>query len=124
LLDFLSQVEKDEMPDLSPSYRGRIYNKEIIDALELENMITLLRAAGRSALFRTESRGVHFREDFPDCDNDKWMRESVLKKGAGGYDLGTRDVTVLHMSPPTGRLPYLEMIRQMMASHTEIGGHH
>ena len=121
-LGFIEKVKREELPSLSISSRNRAYNKEWIDALELRNILHLLDAAARSALFRTESRGVHFREDFPDTDNDNWLKESVVR--AGGFQVSTRPATVTSLTPPKGKLPYLEMMKKMMKAHSEIGGHH
>ena len=123
-LEFLDNVKTDALPKLSVSNDGMVYNKEIIDALELENMLTLLQASAKSALFRTESRGVHFREDFPDCDNDNWLKETILKRTDDGFDISTESVTAIHKSLPTGKMPYLEMMKTMMTSRSDIGGHH
>lgn len=120
----LDGVKADELPNLSVSDDSRTYNKEIIDAIELENMVTLLEAAAKSALFRTESRGVHYREDFPDCDNDNWLKETILKRTADGFAIETERVQSLHKSLPSGKKPYLDMMKTMMTSRSDIGGHH
>ena len=120
----LDTVKTDELPNLSVSDDSRTYNKEIIDALELENMMTLLEAAAKSALFRTESRGVHYREDFPDCDNDNWLKETVIKQTEDDFKIETEHVQVVHKSLPSGKIPYLDMMKTMMTSRSDIGGHH
>jgi succinate dehydrogenase/fumarate reductase flavoprotein subunit len=120
----LSNVKADELPNLSVSDASRTYNKEIIDAIELENMVTLLEAAAKSALFRTESRGVHYREDFPDCNNDNWLKETILKRTDDGFAIETERVEAIHKSLPSGILPYLDMMKTMMTSRSDIGGHH
>ena len=79
----LDDAVTTKLPNLAVSSPSRSYNKEWIDALELRNTIHLLRAAARSALCRTESRGVHFREDYPYTDNDHWVRESVVSHADG-----------------------------------------
>ena len=56
-------------------------------------MVQLVEMAAKSALLRTESRGVHYREDYPNTDNDRWLKESVVKRTAGRLrgDPGSRD---------------------------------
>ena len=82
-LGFLEKVQKDELPNLATASKSRVYNKEWMDAIELKNMVHLLKAAALSALNRTESRGVHYREDYPFTDNDNWLQESSVQSGTG-----------------------------------------
>ena len=59
------------------------YVLEWQDALEVGNMLDVAEAAVRSALLRTESRGHHFRSDYPDVD-EEWLRHTILRKTADG----------------------------------------
>ena len=120
----IQRVKREELPRLGVAARGRSYNKEWLDALELENIVALLEFAAASALRRTESRGVHFREDYPLTNNDEWLTESLVRKTADGFELATRPVSTTSLTPPAGSTPYLEMIKRMMECHSEIGGHH
>ena len=124
LLQAIQQVKREELPLLETTTEGRSYNKEWLDALELENILELLAFAGTSALRRTESRGVHFREDHPDTDNDNWLKESVVKRTDTGFEVTTRPLCTTSLTPPGGLTPYLDMIKRMMQSHSDIGGHH
>ncbi len=123
-LQEIRRVKKEELPVLATASKGRAYNKEWLDALELEHILDLLELAAASALQRTESRGVHFREDHPDTDNENWLRESVIKRKGAGFELTTRPVRATSRTPPGGITPYLDTIRRMMESHSDIGGHH
>ena len=123
-IDFLENVKKDELPNLSAASKTPAYNKEWIDALELDGMVALLEAAARSALARTESRGVHYREDFPQTDNDNWLRESIVGLNGGGLKIGSRPVATTTITPPGGVTPYLDMLKKMMEAHSDVGGHH
>ena len=120
----IQRIKGEELPDLQARATGRSYNKEWLDAIELENILALLEIAASSALRRTESRGVHFREDHPDTDNDDWLVESVVSRTDAGFELTTRPVSTTSLTPPGGVTPYLDMIKKMMQSHSEIGGHH
>ena len=55
--------------------------KEWIDAIELPNMVHLLECTARSALYRTESRGVHFRSDFPEPDDRHFKKHIEITRG-------------------------------------------
>ena len=121
---FLEGVKEGEIPSLAASSKSRVYNKEWIDALELEHMVHLLEVAAKSALFRTESRGVHYREDYADTDNDSWLRESVAGFKEGGLSIEKRPVITTTIDPPKGTMPYLDMMKKMMEAHSDVGGHH
>ena len=123
-IDFLEDVKHKKLPLLATTSKSRLYNKEWVDALELRNMVLLLEAASRSALFRTESRGVHFREDYPETDNDNWLYESIVKPADEEFKIAKLPVTVTRIPLPRGTFPYLEMIKKMMEQHSDIGGHH
>jgi succinate dehydrogenase / fumarate reductase flavoprotein subunit len=56
---------------------SRVFNTARIEALELENLLAVARATLVSALFRTESRGAHTREDFPQRDDAHWLRHTL-----------------------------------------------
>ncbi len=64
-LSFLGLVKKEQLPNLSTTSKSRAYNKEWLDAIELGNIVQLLEIAATCALARKESRGVHYREDYP-----------------------------------------------------------
>ena len=120
----IQRIKREELPCLEATARGRSYNKEWLDALELENILELLEIATSSALQRTESRGVHFRADHSLTDNDEWLKESVARRTDTGFELVTRPVCTTSLTPPGGVTPYLEMIKTMMQSHSDVGGHH
>ncbi len=121
---FLDRVTQEELPALATTSKSRVYNKEWIDALELENEVYLLKASAKSALFRTESRGVHYREDHPYTDNDNWLQESIIKPGGEATQVQKRPAVIATLSPPKGRVPFLDMMKKMMESRSDIGGHH
>jgi len=123
-IDFLENVKKDEMPHFAVSSSSRIYNKEWVDAIEIENMVHLLEVSAKSALFRKESRGVHYREDYPVTDNDRWLKETIVKKTEDGFKITARPVAHTGITPPEGVVPYLDMMKKMMELHSDIGGHH
>jgi succinate dehydrogenase/fumarate reductase flavoprotein subunit len=123
-LQFLDSVREDEIPRLKCSSKSRKYNKEWIDVIETKNMVQLLEMAAQCALARRESRGLHFREDYPYTDNDNWLRESIVKRTSGGFTVSKRPVTVTAMSLPKGSSPYLEFMKKLMESHSDTLGKH
>ncbi|MFW2367140.1 MAG: FAD-binding protein [Desulforhopalus sp.] len=124
LLASLKSIKNEKMSEIAPSSTQRIYNKEWIDILELNNMILLLECSARSALMRTESRGVHYREDHPYTDNDTWLKESIVTVDGENLVIDFRNPTVTTLQPEKGITPYFDMLKKMMVAHSEIGGHH
>ena len=96
----LESLLTNDVPRLSIRTQTRTYNKEWIDAVEVEGMLLVLLASARSALARTESRGVHNRSDFPQTDNHHWLREIVIKQVNGQMSLTTRPITMTKLKPP------------------------
>jgi len=79
---------------------GVRYNTDLVDALELGFLLDCAEAMVVSAEARTESRGAHAREDFPDRNDDEWMRHSLATRGVDGrVSLTYKPVTVTEFQP-------------------------
>lgn len=65
------------MSDLSVSDTSLVFNTDLIETLELDNLMGNARVSMYAALNRKESRGAHAREDFPDRDDENWMVHSM-----------------------------------------------
>ncbi|MGH1375372.1 MAG: succinate dehydrogenase flavoprotein subunit [Alphaproteobacteria bacterium] len=63
--------------DLGLKDRSLIFNTDLIETLELDNLLSQAVVSMHSAANREESRGAHAREDFPDRDDKKWMKHTV-----------------------------------------------
>ena len=65
------------MDDLKTTDRSLVWNSDLIETLELENLMGQAVLTLKSAHNRHESRGAHMHEDFPDRDDDNWMKHTV-----------------------------------------------
>ena len=73
----LQEMQKD-LDNIDVSNKDQ-YNTELLTALEVINMVEICILVVKSAILRRESRGAHFRSDFPES-NDSWKRSIILNK--------------------------------------------
>ena len=78
------QMAVDQIQNLLERYQqvraqdtGRAFNTDLLELIELRNLLDLSLLTAASALNRQESRGAHSREDFPDRDDDNWLKHSL-----------------------------------------------
>ena len=75
--------------------KGRRWNTELLEAWELGCLLDLAEVTAVAALARQESRGAHFREDFPDRDDVNWLKHSLAHREADGQiRMDTKPVTL------------------------------
>ncbi len=74
----------DSFANVKVSDRSMVWNSDLVETLELQNLLGQALATITSAANRTESRGAHAREDFPDRNDDEWMKHSLCWVGDEG----------------------------------------
>jgi succinate dehydrogenase / fumarate reductase flavoprotein subunit len=93
----------DSLPDLAVTDRSLIWNTDLVEALELDNLIRQATVVLHSARYRTESRGAHAREDYPERDDRNWLKHTLAwKEEDGMVRLGSRPV---HLNPLSNEVP-------------------
>ena len=85
----------DSFKEISISDKSMIFNTELVEALELDNLLAQSIVTLNSAINRQESRGAHAREDYPNRDDKNWLVHSLIwldKEGNTKFD--TRPVNL------------------------------
>jgi succinate dehydrogenase / fumarate reductase flavoprotein subunit len=90
---------KERYAKVGVSDRGRRYNTELLEAVELGFLLDLAQVLVVSARARTESRGGHFREDFPHRDDAQFMRHTMAYREGGSIRLDYKPVVQTRYQP-------------------------
>jgi len=79
--------------------KGRIFNTDLLEAREVGYLLDCAETAAVSALARTESRGAHAREDFPNRDDEHFLAHTLAYRTAGRPELRYKPVTITRFAP-------------------------
>jgi succinate dehydrogenase / fumarate reductase flavoprotein subunit len=92
--DLLARYE-----NVSIDYKGRRFNMDLTEALELESLLHLAQKIVLCAAAREESRGAHYREDHPQRDDQNWLKHSLIQKAGKGPRIFYKPVTITRFQP-------------------------
>ena len=84
---------------LSPPGGARPFNYALMDYLEVGYLLDLSEIIARGALARTESRGAHYRLDYPRRDDERWLHHTFARQGEGGLEFTAGPVTITRYEP-------------------------
>jgi succinate dehydrogenase / fumarate reductase flavoprotein subunit len=79
--------------------KGKTFNTDLFEALELGCMLDCAETIVAGALAREESRGAHYREDFQKRDDARWLAHSLIYKTSGGLQIQKKPVTITDYQP-------------------------
>jgi len=97
---------KEKIQELKERYshagiigKDKIFNMEIMEAVECEHLLNLADITVESALYRKESRGAHYREDYPERDDKNYLSHTMAFKDGTNIRIETKPVKVTKFEP-------------------------
>jgi succinate dehydrogenase / fumarate reductase flavoprotein subunit len=90
---------KEEAKSAYIDDRGTIFNQDVLGALELENMLDCAECTCLAALERKESRGAQYRTDFPERNDEDWLKHIDVSVNGDGPELTESPVTITQWQP-------------------------
>lgn len=93
------QELRDRFPNIVVEDRSLNFNTELTTALELDNMLDIAEAVAHSASKRTESRGSHQRSDFPERDDENFLKHSLAYRSDIEPRIEYKDVVITNWPP-------------------------
>jgi len=93
------RVLKARYKEIKVQDTGKIFNTEMLNAWELGNMLEIAEVVAECALNRKESRGGHSREDFPNRDDQNWLKHSLAWKKGDQVVIDYKPVTIAKYQP-------------------------
>lgn len=93
------QAVREQAADVYLDDRGSLWNSDLIEALELQSLLTVGEVILTSALNRQESRGSHSREDFTERDDGKFLKHTLAYYSPAGIEIRYFPVTINQFQP-------------------------
>ena len=90
---------KDRFQNVAVLDKSRVYNTNLINVLETENLILLAEILLKAALNRTESRGAHARNDYSVRDDDNWLKHTLVYSSKEGFKISYKPVDISKWKP-------------------------
>ncbi|SMF03247.1 succinate dehydrogenase subunit A [Tistlia consotensis] len=107
----LAEIAASLRSDIGVTDRSMIFNTDLAETLELDNMMAQATVSLQSAIGRTESRGSHARQDFPKRDDEGWLKHSYAwLDEEGGVRLDYRPVHLQPLSNEVASIPPKERV--------------
>jgi succinate dehydrogenase / fumarate reductase flavoprotein subunit len=90
---------KEEAQSAYIDDRGTVFNQDVLGAIELGFMLDNAEATAVAALHRTESRGAQYRTDFPERNDEEWLKHIDLSRNGDGPEISYSEVTMTQWEP-------------------------
>lgn len=99
-LNFIEKHQNQVANQLMVKNKATRYNTEWVSSIELFDMLIVCEMLVRSALMRKESRGAHYRTDYPKADNANWLSNIIIKNQNQQMVLEKSSVLITKWNPP------------------------
>jgi succinate dehydrogenase / fumarate reductase flavoprotein subunit len=83
--------------------RGTVFNQDVLGAIELGYLLDCAEATVVASIDRKESRGAQFRRDFPERDDDEWLKHITISRNGEGPQVDYAPVTITQWQPEERR---------------------
>lgn len=93
------EIAKLKGAKISLGEHSSVFNADLQSAYELFFMLTLAECTILGALERKESRGAHFRTDYPKRDDKNWLKHIIFRIGESGPKIGYKEVKITNFKP-------------------------
>lgn len=91
---------KERFKNVAIQDKSKVFNTDLVEALELDNLLKTAEATVYGAYARTESRGAHTREDFPARNDQEWMKHTfAFERNGSGPELKYKPVVITKHQP-------------------------
>ncbi len=90
---------QEQLPHAYIDDRGTVFNQDVLGAIELGFMLDIAECTCVGALHRTESRGAQYRTDFPERNDDEWLKHIDLTRDTDAPEVSYSPVTITRWQP-------------------------
>ena len=90
---------RQQYQEVKSQDKSKAYNANLLEIIELGNLLDLAYVTAVSALNRTESRGAHSREDFPDRNDKEWLKHTLARLDGDRVKISYKPVDVSKWTP-------------------------
>jgi succinate dehydrogenase / fumarate reductase flavoprotein subunit len=91
---------QEEAKTVSVDDKGSVFNQDVLSALELQFMLDNAECIVTGAIERKESRGAQFRTDYPERNDDEWLKHiNLTANGSEGPEISYSEVTMTQWEP-------------------------
>jgi succinate dehydrogenase / fumarate reductase, flavoprotein subunit len=97
-LDVVGRL-KEEARSVAIDDKGRVFNQDVLGAIELQFMLDNAECIVLSALDRKESRGAHYRTDYPERNDDEWLKHLNVSADTDAPEISYSEVTLTQWEP-------------------------
>jgi len=98
-LEEIRRIKDEDLPRLSLTTKTKRYNREFIEALEIYNLLSICEATILPCILRKESRGAHYRTDYPRIDNENWLNHILVRLVGKEFELSIQSVDLSEVKP-------------------------